>query len=494
MTSYFDKFKQTVREPQAFGVIEDIKNATNILTKLRDLETEINDLTKWKNSDAIPTMKKSIMEINDIHANLTQSIVPTIQNNIATIKKTTEMVNDAKNKAIEASTIAQNSALETRTISENISNSIVPNIQKNIQNINSISLETTNAMTISIEASTTAQNALLKINEAISTIATTVNNAKVELKNYTDTTIIRTKGEFDKYVSDNLLPLIAKAQLKADEAINGISIAVNNAKIELKNYTDGTVSQTKFDLGAYIDTKNKEAQITLKQYTDSVLLNAEGELQNYTDGAISNIKTQLTTIMTNMTTDVENRVKTYTNGMVDDAKNTLTTFSINTTKTAENSLTTYINSMVAQAKAQIFDYTDPLIDEIRNIAEPALDKAKVALTNAQMLFNRISNASNQLSVDFEAIGIASNNLINKLSTEILTIRNGFITFGTEIKSAAEFIKGNMLYVKDEFMEAKTQISYPMSIINTYANRCRNDNIIFLPYNLFMTLYWGFLRL
>lgn len=128
------------------------------------------------------------------------------------------------------------------------------------------------------------------------------------------------------------------------------------------------------------------------------------------------------------------------------------------------------------------------------MANSSVVGAKEALTKATSIYEKFQLAAAQLAIDTKAIGTASNELIDSMGTEISAMRNAFIKFGADIGDSAKVVVGNMKYLKDEFVEAKDQIQYPLQFVKTYAKRCKDDALIYLPYNIFMMSYWGFLKI
>ena len=175
------------------------------------------------------------------------------------------------------------------------------------------------------------------------------------------------------------------------------------------------------------------------------------------------------------------------------------------TSNMRTTLTTYVDDMIDDLKDKITtwvigfvgDPSIPLINQtegtILSFLHTAQSKAELAITSAKSIFDRLQIAATQLKSDADAVGGASGELLNSMAVEMEAIKQQFVSFGAKVYESAELIGKNLGYAGKELEEAYVQIKLPLDMVNIYAKRCRDDNIVFLPYNIFMTLYWGFLK-
>jgi len=329
-------------------------------------------------------------------------------------------------------------------------------------------------------------------------------------------------------INTNLLPRIQSAQTNAEAAIKRVDVSVNNTKIELKNYTDSTVEAAKSSFADYIDSEMLKTQSTLKSYTDQALVNIESklatalnaskiELKVYTNNQITNVQSTLKNYTDTIIQDTKNILKNYTDTTITDLKS-YTDNVINQINTVANNALTKSNNAMNKAQTALAEipvaienakttlksytdstinslktYTDDISNQIKVIATDALDKAEVAVGYAQTLVNKIAAAGTQLATDVDDLRVASNELMTVLSNEFINIRSQFVSFGNALYSSAIQIVNSAEFVKNEFIEAVGQIQTPLKHVFTYAERARKHAIWFLPYNIFMTIYWGFLK-
>lgn len=388
MAEYFNKLKQAINQPrtaQQFGIVEDIKEYSSIIAKVRNLEAQINELVKWKNSDAIPTMKKNLNEITNIHNDIKNNIVPSVQKSVDAVNRALTIVTDAQNKAVAASNLAQNNLTEIKTITNNLSTTVIPNIQNNIKAIENF-------------------------------------------------------------------PNLVKTE-------------VDKVNITIETIVNNKISEFKVIIENFVGAQVKDAKITLEGFILEQIKQTKTILENY---VLNQIK------------EVKNTIKTEVASAIDIAINT-----------AKSEIGNWVYSFVGNPSIPLCDNDEKTIMGILCTVQKAVEKGFI---DAKTVFEKFQLASAQLAVDTKAISTASIELIDSMGIEITAIRDGFVKFGTDISNSAKVVVGNMKYLKNEFVEAKNQIQYPLSIVNTYAKRCKNDALIFLPHNIFMTIYWGFLRL
>ena len=211
------------------------------------------------------------------------------------------------------------------------------------------------------------------------------------------------------------------------------------------------------------------------------MTNFKVDIENYINNSMVTIKTDIVNFKTEVENYINNAMATIESDIDKfklDIKNTMVSFKIE--------IETLVDSLITTAKTELKSYVDSLIATVKSIADAAIAKATI-------LTDKMKAAANQLNVDVLSLQSASDIMVTTLTNEIKKIQNQFITFGTAIRTSAKGIVDYTNLVKDELIEGKNQIAYPLSFVNTYAKRCRDDAIIFLPYNLFMTIYWGFLK-
>lgn len=118
MSKYFKKFKEAIEQPttpttfstprpQSFGIVEDIRRIGDIPNQIRQLRAEITELKKWKDSDAIPKISKSLSSIESINTNITSKILPEIKNIHNDISgNLLPKINEGLTRSLDASNIA----------------------------------------------------------------------------------------------------------------------------------------------------------------------------------------------------------------------------------------------------------------------------------------------------------------------------------------------------------------------------------------------------
>ncbi len=383
---YLNKLKEAVTQPQnqSFGIVEDIRDATSLLREVRTLKAQVNDLVNWKNSDAIPTMKQNITNITSIHTDITKNIVPTIQKNVDAVEKAIIVVNEAKNEAVSASTLAQKNVANITSIHTDITNNIIPQIQSNINAINGFP--------------TLVKNEVDKVNTTISTI---VNNKINEFK------II-----IEKFVG----------------------VQINDAKITLEGFFLEQIKQT------------------------------ETILQNY---------------VSNQIIEVKNVIDEKIGKTIDTAITTV-----------KKEIGNWVYSFVGNPNIPLCDNDEKTIMGILCNIQGAVEKG---FLDAKAIFEKFQSASAQLSVDTKLLGDSSVKMLDSMTTEITVIKKQFMSFGTNIYNASLIVGEKMKYLANELSEGYVQIKKPLEVVKEYGLRCKDDNIVFLPYNVYMAIYWGFMK-
>jgi len=174
-------------------------------------------------------------------------------------------------------------------------------------------------------------------------------------------------------------------------------------------------------------------------------------------------------------------------------------------KQVKDKITIYVDDMLIDIKDKLKQWVssfvgDPDIplcdnpkDTIMGILCSAQEKANVAITAAKSILAKFTAAASQLKTDTANIGVASSELLNVMELELREIKDQFISFGNNVYASAQLIGKNMEYAANELKEATTEIKTPLSMVKLYADRARNDGLIYLPYNIFMTIAWGFLK-
>ena len=84
-------------------------------------------------------------------------------------------------------------------------------------------------------------------------------------------------------------------------------------------------------------------------------------------------------------------------------------------------------------------------------------------------------------------------MLTTLTTEIGAIKTEFVDFGTSIRATAQGIVEKTIDVRNEFTEAIEQVNAPMLMVKEFSQRCKDDNVIYLPYNIGQMIYWAFLK-
>ena len=117
MSDYLKKLKEAISTPNnqaktsqsipVSTITSDIRNIRELPNEVRRLRQEIAELRKWKDSDAIPKINKSLTNIENINTNITSKILPDIQNIHTDISANlVPRINDATQKSLDASNIA----------------------------------------------------------------------------------------------------------------------------------------------------------------------------------------------------------------------------------------------------------------------------------------------------------------------------------------------------------------------------------------------------
>jgi len=143
-------------------------------------------------------------------------------------------------------------------------------------------------------------------------------------------------------------------------------------------------------------------------------------------------------------------------------------------------------SLINNAKTEMANYSQTLVAKIE-------DTGKIAIAQATAITEKMKQAATTLNTDVKSLKTASDQMLLTLTNEIETIKNQFIDFGQLIKGAAMRIGEKTLVVRNEFTEAINQVDVPMRMVKEYGRRCKEDNVIFLPTNIFGMIYWGFLK-
>ena len=282
----------------------------------------------------------------------------------------------------------------------------------------------------------------------------------------------------------------------------------NYATPNIKN-NNTLIKDTKTSLTSYINTEVNKAKNILKNYTDNITNNLKGYTDNITNqinivannaiakadnatskanSAISKANSALAEIPIAVAAAKTSLTK-YTNTEINNAKNTIKTY-------VDNSLSNFeikVSKAFNEAEIILKQYTEELVKQVKTAADTALTYSKDALAKAQTLVNKLIATGKQLGIDVGALKLAGEDLVSILATEVNNIKSRFIAFGQNLKDSAIVIANNTIYVKNEFLEATNQIQVPLKMVNSFAKKCKNENIIFLPFNIFMTLYWAFLK-
>lgn len=351
-------------------------------------------------------------------------------------------------------------------------------------------------------------DAIPKINANISEINqlfSNLNKTKVDLKSYTDSLILSTKDDIGNEVNSVLSSFRVDVQ---DYVVS----TVDSGKADMKSYTDSLVNLSKSDMKNYIDSLIASTKTELKGYTDSLIVSVKNEFVKFKSDIAIYIENTMATIKTDITS-FKVDIKNYVNSLITTSKTEITNH--------VNSLIINIESDIEAFKINIKQNLDSLVvtakNEIGNwvvgfVGNPELDichvdnkgtimgflcvtqnEANTAIAKATAIVDKLKKASIQLNVDVGYLQTASDTMITTLTTEILNIQNQFIAFGTAIKTSAKGIVEKTIDVRDEFTEAYNQVNAPLAMVKEYARRCKDDNIIFLPHNIFMMAYWGFFR-
>jgi len=213
-------------------------------------------------------------------------------------------------------------------------------------------------------------------------------------------------------INTNLLPRIQSAQANAEEAVKRVDVAVNNAKVELKDYTDSTVNAAKTGFASYIDSEMAKTKTTLTQYVDQSLLTIENKLntslnatkaefKNYADGKVATVQTTLTS---------------YINGEI---------------ATTKSTLKNYADTITRDAKSSLKSYTDNIASQLKVVSDRALAQAQIAKTQAQSAINTARTALAEIPVAVEAGKISikawvDNNIMPPLNALDAKIKNEII--------------------------------------------------------------------
>jgi hypothetical protein len=134
----------------------DINNMITAFFQKYNILDRLNDIEKWKNETADPTLSANVIKIQTINTNITQNIVPQIQESVSIAKNASSTAIGASNNAISASNIA----VEAKNTAEQF----LTRIQE--------------AETNAINASTNATNAFKQVQD----FATRLTNAGTQLQ------------------------------------------------------------------------------------------------------------------------------------------------------------------------------------------------------------------------------------------------------------------------------------------------------------------------
>lgn len=114
--SYFERFKDAVQTSTSTAT-QDVKDFSSLLQRVRQIESNVNALMQWKDSDAIPTMNNNIADIRNIYTNIQTSVLPKIEDNVKEIRDAVAQISKATNIALEASALSESA-------SEKVSNAL----------------------------------------------------------------------------------------------------------------------------------------------------------------------------------------------------------------------------------------------------------------------------------------------------------------------------------------------------------------------------------
>lgn len=170
---------------------------------------------------------------------------------------------------------------------------------------------------------------------------------------------------------------------------------------------------------------------------------------------------------------------------VEDAKKEILSFTTSHTNVIKNELKNYTNAIRVNLEKSI--------EKAEDAANNAIIIADNAVARAKTVLSKIQNAGTQLIADSKNIKNIGETMIETLETEFDDIKNGFVLLGQSLWDAALNIKDNTMNVKDELVEAKNEIQEPLDKVKVYAKRIWDHPLIFMPYNVFMALYWGFIK-
>ena len=117
MTEYFKKLKDALNgtpdsQPTTMpssSLSQELANIRDTPNQIRQLRYEIAEIKKWKDSDAVPKISKSLANIDAINKEITGNIHPEIKGiHLDISQNIVPQINDAVRKSLEASNLAIN--------------------------------------------------------------------------------------------------------------------------------------------------------------------------------------------------------------------------------------------------------------------------------------------------------------------------------------------------------------------------------------------------